>query len=79
VGNLHPQPFPALWEDGRSAVAGAGFGLAFLGSFRVITALPGPDDRAGLVATLYVVGYLVFSVPPLIAEVCPQAIIPEGD
>ena len=52
-----------------SAVAGAGFGLAFLGSFRMITALAAPGDRAGLVAAIYIVGYLAFSVPALIAGV----------
>ena len=52
-----------------TAVAGAGFGLAFLGSFRMITALAEPDDRAGLVAAVYIVGYLAFSVPALIAGV----------
>lgn len=50
-------------------VAGAGFGLAFLGSFRMITAMAEPDDRAGLVAAIYIVGYLAFSVPALIAGV----------
>ena len=52
-----------------TAIAGAGFGLAFLGSFRMITALAEPDDRAGLVAAVYIVGYLAFSIPALIAGV----------
>ena len=52
-----------------TALAGVGFGLAFLGSFRVITALAEPDDRAGLVTAVYIVGYLAFSVPALIAGV----------
>jgi MFS family permease len=52
-----------------TAVAGVGFGLAFLGSFRTITALAEPDDRAGLVTAIYIVGYLAFSVPALIAGV----------
>ena len=52
-----------------TAVAGVGFGLAFQGSFRMITALAEPDDRAGLVAAIYIVGYLSFSVPALIAGV----------
>jgi len=52
-----------------TAIAGAGFGLAFLGSFRTITARAEPDDRAGLVAAIYVAGYLAFSVPALIAGV----------
>ena len=52
-----------------TAVAGVGFGLAFQGSFRMITALAEPDDRAGLVTAIYIVGYLAFSVPALIAGV----------
>jgi MFS family permease len=52
-----------------TAVAGVGFGLAFQGSFRMITVLAEPDDRAGLVAAIYIVGYLAFSVPALIAGV----------
>jgi hypothetical protein len=52
-----------------SGVAGVGFGLAFLGSFRMITALAEPGDRAGLVTAIYIVGYLAFSVPALIAGV----------
>jgi hypothetical protein len=52
-----------------SGIAGVGFGLAFLGSFRVVTALAEPDDRAGLVTAIYIVGYLAFSIPALIAGV----------
>ena len=52
-----------------TTVAGVGFGLAFQGSFRRITALAEPDDRAGLVTAIYIVGYLAFSVPALIAGV----------
>jgi MFS family permease len=39
------------------------------GSFRMITALAEPNDRAGLVTAIYIVGYLAFSVPALIAGV----------
>jgi hypothetical protein len=56
-----------------TAVAGVGFGLAFQGSFRMIIALAEPDDRAGLVAAIYTVGYLAFSVPALIAGVATTA------
>ncbi len=59
---------PAVFFVG-SGVAGVGFGLAFLGSFRVVTALAEPGDRAGLVTAIYVVGYLAFSVPALVAGV----------
>ena len=52
-----------------TTVAGVGFGLAFQGSFRMITALAKPDDRSGLVTAIYIVGYLAFSIPALIAGV----------
>ncbi|MBV9793706.1 MAG: MFS transporter [Actinobacteria bacterium] len=56
-----------------SGIAGVGFGLAFLGSFRVVTALAEPGERAGLVTAIYVVGYLAFSIPALIAGVATTA------
>jgi hypothetical protein len=59
---------PAAFLAG-TAVAGAGFGLAFLGAFRVITALATPGQRAGLLAAIFIVSYLAFSVPALIAGV----------
>jgi hypothetical protein len=52
-----------------TAVAGVGFGLAFLGAFRMITALAAPDDRAGLLAAIFIVAYLAFSIPALVAGV----------
>lgn len=52
-----------------SAVAGLGFGLAFLGVFRTLSALATADDRAALIATIYVVSYLAFSVPVVIAGI----------
>jgi hypothetical protein len=50
-----------------AGVAGAGFGLAFQGAFRMILALAAPGQRAGLVTAVFAVGYLAFSVPALIA------------
>ena len=52
-----------------AAVAGVGFGLVNLGSFRLITARATPDQRGGLVAAIYLAGYLAFSIPALIAGV----------
>ena len=52
-----------------TAVAGVGFGAAFLGAFRTVGALANPNERAGLVAAIYVVNYLAFSIPALIAGV----------
>ena len=46
-----------------TAVAGVGFGLAFLGAFRMVTALAPPAERAGLVAAIFIVNFLAFSIP----------------
>jgi hypothetical protein len=50
-----------------SAIAGLGFGRAFAGSFRTLAPLVEPTARAGLLAAVYVVSYLVFSVSAVIA------------
>src|ERR1700722_2819586 len=50
-----------------SAIAGAGFGGSFSGSLRIITPLAESDRRAELFAAVYVVSYLAFSVPVIIA------------
>jgi MFS family permease len=52
-----------------TAVTGAGFGLAFLGTFRITTAQAAPGQSAGLVTAVFVVAYLAFSIPALIAGV----------
>jgi hypothetical protein len=52
------------------AVAGAGVGAGFfLGAYRILTALAGPGQRAGLVAAIWIVFYLAFSVPVVAAGV----------
>jgi hypothetical protein len=50
-----------------AVVAGAGFGPGFLGSFRAVSQLAAPHERAGLISAIYVVSYLAFSIPALIA------------
>jgi predicted MFS family arabinose efflux permease len=50
-----------------TAVAGAGFGTTFLGSVRALGALAAPQQRAELFASMYLVSYLAFSVPALLA------------
>jgi MFS family permease len=52
-----------------TAVAGVGFGVAFLGGFRILSALAPPAERARMVATIYVVCYLSFSLPAIVAGV----------
>jgi hypothetical protein len=50
-----------------SVVAGLGFGPAFTGVFRALTALVGSDERAGMIASIYVVSYLAYSLPAVAA------------
>ncbi|KAB8185549.1 MFS transporter [Microbispora catharanthi] len=50
-----------------AVVAGCGFGSAFLGALRSLATLAGPAERAALFASVYVVSYLAFSVPALVA------------
>ena len=52
-----------------AVIAGAGFGPAFLGAFRTVSQLAAPHERAGLISAIYIVSYLAFSVPALIAGV----------
>ena len=59
---------PAVFLAG-TVVAGVGFGPAFLGAFRMTTAPAAPAERAGLLAAIFIVTYLAFSVPALIAGV----------
>ncbi|WP_194294345.1 MFS transporter [Streptomyces sp. RB17] len=58
----------ALFLTG-SAIAGVGFGLAFLGNVRAVVQGAQPAQRAGALAVLYIVSYLMFSVPIVIAGI----------
>lgn len=48
-------------------VAGCGFGASFLGSLRSIVPLAAPHERAGLMSAFYVLSYLAFCLPSLLA------------
>ncbi|HEX4219991.1 MAG TPA: MFS transporter [Acidimicrobiales bacterium] len=52
-----------------SIVAGAGFGSGFLGSLRAVSQLAEPHERAALLSAVYVVSYLAFSLPALVAGI----------
>ena len=54
-----------LWLGG--IIGGVGFGASFSGSIRTIAPLVQPHHRAGLFASVYVVAYLSFGVPAIIA------------
>ncbi len=49
------------------AAAGLGFGVAFSGALQTLIGLSDVSARATLVATVYVVAYLSFSVPAVVA------------
>ncbi|WP_439862727.1 MFS transporter [Pseudomonas antarctica] len=50
-----------------SVVAGFGFGGGFMGSIRSIVGLALPHERAGLMSAFYVLSYLAFCLPALLA------------
>src|SRR3954451_9411618 len=52
-----------------AVVTGFGFGAAFLGAVATITAGVAPGFRAGLLASIFVVGYLAFSLPAIVAGI----------
>jgi MFS family permease len=49
------------------AVAGVGFGASFTASLRLIFPLAAAHQRAGVVGSIYLVSYLTFGVPVIIA------------
>jgi predicted MFS family arabinose efflux permease len=52
-----------------AAVTGFGFGAAFLGTVTTISLGVAPGHRAGLLASIFVVGYLSFSIPAIAAGI----------
>jgi MFS family permease len=48
-------------------VAGCGFGAGFLGALRSLVPLALPHERAGLMSAFYVLSYLAFCLPSLLA------------
>jgi nucleotide-binding universal stress UspA family protein len=52
-----------------TGVAGIGAGLAFLGSFSVLSALASPGQRASLISVIFIASYTAFSIPVVIAGV----------
>lgn len=56
-----------------SAVAGAGFGVAYLGALRHLLGLATEQQRGELVGSIYVVSYIAFSVPVVVAGAATTA------
>lgn len=52
-----------------AVVAGSGFGTSFLGIMRSITPVVSPHERGELFASVFVVSYLAFGIPTVVAGV----------
>jgi predicted MFS family arabinose efflux permease len=52
-----------------SVIGGAGFGIAFLGALRALSAAIPPEDRAAVMSAFYVVAYAAISLPAVLAGV----------
>lgn len=52
---------------GGTLVAGLGFGAGFNAAVRCLVPLASPQDRAGLMASFFVLSYLAFSLPAIAA------------
>ena len=52
-----------------TAVAGLGFGPAFMGAYRSTVAAATSDDRAGLITAIYIVSYLATGIPAVLAGI----------
>jgi len=50
-----------------SVVGGAGFGVAFLGALRALSAVIPPEHRGAVMSAFYVVAYAALSVPAILA------------
>ena len=59
---------PAILLVG-TAMAGLGFGPAFMGAYRSLVALAPSDDRAGLITAVYLVSYLATALPAVVAGI----------
>jgi MFS family permease len=65
VAGISAQLLTLIWIGG--VVGGVGFGGALSGGIRTLASLVDVDERAGLFAALYLVAYLAFGLPSVIA------------
>ena len=52
-----------------TAIAGLGFGPAFMGAYRATVAAATSYDRAGLITAIYIVSYLATGIPAVLAGI----------
>jgi MFS family permease len=52
-----------------TAIAGLGFGPAFMGAYRATVAAAASHDRTGLITAIYIVSYLATGIPAVLAGI----------
>ncbi|QLG92105.1 MFS transporter [Pseudomonas yamanorum] len=62
---VHSASLPLFFV--ATLIAGSGFGAGFLGALRSVVPLALPHERAGLMSAFYVLSYLAFCLPALLA------------
>jgi MFS family permease len=62
---VHSASLPLFFVG--TLIAGGGFGAGFLGALRSVVPLALPHERAGLMSAFYVLSYLAFCLPSLLA------------
>jgi MFS family permease len=65
IGSIAATSLPLLWIG--AIVGGAGLGGAFTGTIRSLVPLVGAPERAGLFSAVYLVSYITFGVPVILA------------
>jgi MFS family permease len=65
IGGVHAESLELMFVG--QAIAGAGFGASFTASLSLIFPLATANQRAGVVSVIYIVSYVAFGVPIVIA------------
>ena len=65
IGSIAATSLPLLWIG--AIVGGAGLGGAFTGTIRSLVPLVEAQERAGLFSAIYLVSYITFGVPVIVA------------
>lgn len=74
LGAVHTASLPLFFV--ATLIAGSGFGAGFLGAVRSVVPLAQPHERAGLMSAFYVLSYLAFCIPSLLAGTLTRAFGP---
>src|SRR5208282_5283308 len=65
IASITATSLPLLWTG--AIVSGAGLGGAFTGTIRSLVPLTEAHERAGLFSAIYLVSYVTFGVPVIVA------------